>query len=57
VSKQIFSKFQNFRSVLIYGSLNEILVVTPNMASFLGPILYFHDSDVQGRCWSYFTHT
>jgi hypothetical protein len=29
VSKQIFSKFQNFCSVLIYGSLNEILVVTP----------------------------
>jgi tRNA(Ile)-lysidine synthase TilS/MesJ len=28
VSKQIFSKFQNFCSVLIYGSLNEILVVT-----------------------------
>jgi hypothetical protein len=28
VSKQIFSKFQNFRSVLIYFSLNEIMVPT-----------------------------
>jgi hypothetical protein len=29
----------------------------PNMASLPGPILYFHHSDVQGGCWSYFTHT
>jgi hypothetical protein len=35
VSKQIFSKFQNFRSVLIYGSLNEILVVTSGIRARL----------------------
>jgi hypothetical protein len=29
----------------------------PNMALLSGPILYFHHSDVQGGCWSYFTHT
>jgi hypothetical protein len=48
VSKQIFSKFQNFRSVLIYGSLNEILVVTKTSILFTTIAIIINNNILQG---------
>jgi hypothetical protein len=42
-----FSLFPHLVKCIFY-------IWVPNMASFPGPILYFHHSDVQGGCWRYF---